>query len=407
MTDRPTFHLIVGEYPPQPGGVGDYTAGLAAGLASAGAGVHVWTSSAGDAPDPPGVTAHRIGGRWSPADLRRVGRALDAFPAPRRLVVQYTPNTWGYKGLNLGFCRWLVGRRRRGDEVRVMFHEVAYPWQLRDRPARWLLAAGHRWMARTLLKAGAEVDVTTPAWEPTLRACAPAGDRRALRVHWRPVPSNIPVADGVEAAAEAVRRRVAPGGEAVVGAFSSFSELTGPILAGALPRVLLGGPGRVGLLIGQGSDRMAGQLRGDHPALAAGLAATGSLPPAEISAHLRACDLLIQPYPDGATTRRTSLMAGLAHGVAVVTNAGHLTEPFWASSGGVALAAAAGDLAPTAERLLRDPDARARLARAGRDLYERRFAMERTVEALIATTGTPQADPCGEGRPGPSVVGGY
>jgi len=74
-----------------------------------------------------------------------------------------------------------------------MFHEVAYPWQLFDRPTRWLLAAGQRWMARTLLKAGTHVDVTTPAWERMLRAVAPG---RLGAVGWRPVPSNIPVAQG-------------------------------------------------------------------------------------------------------------------------------------------------------------------------------------------------------------------
>ena len=36
-----TWQVITGEYPPQPGGVGDYTAQVAAGLAAAGDEVHV------------------------------------------------------------------------------------------------------------------------------------------------------------------------------------------------------------------------------------------------------------------------------------------------------------------------------------------------------------------------------
>src|SRR5947209_3461982 len=43
----PVWHLVTGEYPPRPGGVGDYSALLAAGLAAAGGEVHVWTASAG------------------------------------------------------------------------------------------------------------------------------------------------------------------------------------------------------------------------------------------------------------------------------------------------------------------------------------------------------------------------
>ena len=113
-----------------------------------------------------------------------------------------------------------------------MFHEVAYPFQLRDRPARWVLAAVHRLMARVLMKASTHVDVSIPQWGVMLRRCAPDVRRAIL---WRPVPSNIPVLDD-PAGVAAVRRRVAPGGELVVGSFSTFSSLTGPLLAEVLPR---------------------------------------------------------------------------------------------------------------------------------------------------------------------------
>ena len=300
------FHLLSGEYPPRLGGVGDYTARLAAGLAAAGAEVHVWTSTVTHPPEFPGVTVHGDGGAWSAADLARLGHALDAFASPRQLIVQHSPNAWGYKGLNIGFCRWLVERRRRhGDEIRLMFHEVAYPWLLRDRPSRWLLAAGQRWMARLLLQASTHVDVTTSAWETMLRACAP-GDRHTFG--WRPVPSNIPVSSDTAAAA-AIRSRVAPSGAAIVGSFSAFAGIIGSRLTGLLPRVFLDHPGRVGLLIGHGSDRFADRMMAEHPRLAGRIVATGALEPEEISTHLRACDLVIQPYEEGITTRRGAAMA--------------------------------------------------------------------------------------------------
>lgn len=383
---RPTWHLVTGEYPPQPGGVSDYTAQLADALATTGAEVHVWTSSTGQAPGTPGVTVHRNCGRWSPADLDRLGVALDAFPSPRRLLVQYTPNSWGRKGLNLGFCRWLVDRRRgRGDEIRVMFHEVAYSWRVGDRPTRLLLSAAHRWMARTLLRASTHVDVTTPAWERRLRSCSPK-DRRVIG--WRPVPSNIAVVDDAAAAA-AARKAVAPRGQSVVASFSSFSELTGPLLSAALPGVLRDRPDRVGLLIGLGGDRLAARLVAAQPWLDGRLVATGELTSAEVSAHLRAADLVLQLYPDGITTRRTSAMAALAHGLPVVTNSGHLTEPFWSRSEAVAMATGPDGVRAVIDRLLADPAERERLGSAARRLYERRFALERTVEALA---GVPLKD---------------
>ena len=76
----------------------------------------------------------------------------------------------------------------------------------------------------------------------------------------------------------------------------------------------------------------------------------------------------------------------LAHGIAAVSNLGHLTEPFWAGSGGLALAANVDGIAPIVEHLMADPRERERLGGAGRDLYERRFALGRTVEALIGPT---------------------
>lgn len=390
MTGRPVWHLLTGEYPPIPGGVGDYTALLAAGLAETGAEVHVWTTHAdGPTPAAEGVTVHRDCGRWSRDDLKRLGATLEAFPTPRRLVVQYAPNAWGYKGLNLGFCRWVLGRARAGDEVRVMFHEVAYPFEPLGKPTRWVLAAAHRVMARTLMKASTYVDVTIPAWETTLRRCAP--DAR-LPVGCRPVPSNIPVVDDPEGVAE-VRRRVAPKGEAIVGSFSSFSSLTGPLLSAVLPKVLLGGQGRVGLLVGHGGDAMATRLTAAHPELRGRLHATGAVAPGEVSRHLQACDLAIQTYPDGVTGRRGSVMAVLAHGVPVATNLGRLSESLWAESGGVSLAASpvADAIVRAAESLLADPAERERVGAAGRELHERRFAIGRTVEALVGLT--PQASP--------------
>jgi glycosyltransferase involved in cell wall biosynthesis len=46
---------------------------------------------------------------------------------------------------------------------------------------------------------------------------------------------------------------------------------------------------------------------------------TGFQDDAGVSADLAACDLILLPYLDGATLRRGSLMAALAHGCAIVT----------------------------------------------------------------------------------------
>lgn len=380
----PIWHLLTGEYPPQPGGVSDYTAQLAAALAGAGAEVHVWTIPVlgDDMPSSPGVTVHRAAGRWSPSDLARLDTLLDSFPAPRRLLAQHVPPLWGYRGLNLAFGRWLRKRRSLGDDVRIMFHEVRYHTRLMDKPTRWLLAAVHWRLVYDMLAASTQVYVSTPSWERTIRKSGAPG--RRARIIWLPVPSNIPVIDDPTGVA-VLRARLAPEGATIVGTFGTFSGAVAALLSQSLPYLLLGHPDRRALLLGRGGERFAERLTAAHPSLTGRLDAPGDLSASDVSRYLQTCDVVLQPYPDGVTSRRTSTMAALAHGRAVVTNAGALAEPLWTNRGAVALAPGPdpGALVQTAETLLADPAARTRLGVEARQFYESTFAIERMVATLL------------------------
>jgi glycosyltransferase involved in cell wall biosynthesis len=375
--------LITGEYPPQPGGVSDYSALVAAGMTESGTEVHVWApSDEGVIPNVNGVIVHRIAGRWSEADLARLDVALSSFAPPRRLLVQHTPNAWGHRGLNIRFCAWLVKRRNVGDDIRLMVHEPFYPWRLRDKPQRWLLAAGQRWMIRTLLSASSQVYVAIPGWERYLRTY----DVRAGRpMSWLPVPSNIPVVADVNGIAE-VHRHLAPEKQLILGSFGTFGEEIKKMLFEILPPLLVDKPARMGLLIGRGGESLAAELCAIHPGLSDRLIAPGHLPAPAASLHLQACDLLVQPYPDGVSSRRSSVMAGLAHGVPTVTTRGFLSEQIWTQTNCVALAET-GDLEQflhAAEKLLADAASRTRLGESGRQIYADYFALEHTVEKLRA-----------------------
>src|SRR5207247_3879645 len=88
VTAIPEWHIITSEYPPQPGGVSDYTRMVATRLAEEGDRVHVWCPlSPGLEVSMRGVNVHRALGRMSLHDLLRAGRRLNRLRKRRRLLV--------------------------------------------------------------------------------------------------------------------------------------------------------------------------------------------------------------------------------------------------------------------------------------------------------------------------------
>ena len=370
----PAWHLLSGEYPPQPGGVGDYTRLVALSLARTGQQVHVWTPGDTGVGAEDGVTVHRVPGLFTPAGLPRLSRGLDACPGPRRLLLQYVPHAFGLKAMNVPFCAWFAARRK--DERWVFFHEVVYPWSARDSLRHQVLAGATRVMARLVGGASDRVFVSIPTWAEHL----PARSRRDA--HWLPVPSNIPT-EAPEAAVRAVRARLGSG--RVVGHFGTYGTTIGALLERVLVPLLRAGSERQALLLGRGSREFQAVLAARHPDVAGRVHAAGALAAEDASAHLLACDLLLQPYPDGVSARRGSVMAGLGVGMAIVTNTGHLTESLWRERRPVELVE---DTRPeawvdAAERLLAHDGERAALRERATRVYQERFALERTVEAML------------------------
>ena len=371
------WHVVTGEYPPQPGGVSDYTRRVAGGLACAGNRVDVWapggvgTPADGRAADR--VAVHRLPDSFGRGSMAMMDEALAADRGPRRLLVQYVPQAFGWRGGNVPFCRWLAGQ----DDVWVMFHEVGLPLGRESSVRQNVLALVQRHMARLVASSAARVFVSVPAWRPGVAPHV----RPGTPVVWLPVPSGIPVIEDAAASA-AIRARVA-GPAALVGHFGTYGAVVRPGLDAALAAIAAATPARV-LLIGRGSADAAWELAARHPGLRNRLTAAGDLPADHVSRYLSACDVMVQPYPDGVSTRRTSAMAALAHGRPLVTTAGRLSEPLWAESGAVRLAPAgdAAGLGGLVAALLADPDRREALGSAGRALYRERFSLRHTVEVL-------------------------
>ncbi len=376
----PPWHIVTPEYPPARGGVSDYTRSLARGLAAAGDIVHVWAPSAGALAADAGVTGHGLPSGFGPRGLWELARSLGREPSPKRVLLQYVPQGFGFRGMNVPFCAWMASlpRDRGRTQLWVMFHEVAVLWEPRWRPRRAVLAGATHAMAALLLARADRDFVSSLRWEDRLRPLA----RSPLRVTWLPIPSNLPVTVPA-GTAEAVRRRLGLEGRTVIGHFGTYGPLIAPNVRKAAHELLRVDPRRVLLVVGLESERFAREMAGGaEGAVADRVIPTGRLEPEDAAAHLAACDVLVQPFADGVSARRTSLMAGLSLGVPIATNRGYLSEPIWADSGAVELASAPDRVSEKAEALLRDPGRARLLGERGRQLYRSAFSLERTLRTL-------------------------
>jgi glycosyltransferase involved in cell wall biosynthesis len=364
--------------------VSDYTQLIASRLAAEGCDVHVWCrgdeATATDAAS--GLTIHRVVGAFDRSGLRRLSYSLDSFPGRRILFVQYVPHAFGLRAMNVPFCFWLRGRRRAGDEVRVLFHEVAFPFV--RRPLKWnVLAIVQRAMAAIAVRSAAKVYVSAAAWIPYLGRLG-LGDKPAVVL---PVPSNFPVAIPPEQI-QAARRRLGDADSPIAGHFGTYGAAITVLLTPLLRRLLTEFPSLHVALIGRGSTAYRREFIVTDPAYEHRLTAFDDLTRDKVSAQIQACDFMLQPFPDGASSRRTSLMACLAAAAPVITTYGDLSEPVWQTQQ-VCAAVAVGDDAAVVEiakRWIADPRLRKSVGVQAADYYQVHFSLDRTIGVLLDRT---------------------
>jgi glycosyltransferase involved in cell wall biosynthesis len=377
-----TWCILTGEYPPDCGGVGDYTVLLAEALAASGAGIRVFRPPAASAaPEVPGVTVVTLPDRFGRASRDELDRVLDA--SRTRVLVQYVPNAFGMRGVNLPWCRWLLHRaRKHGTDVRVMFHEPYFYFSWR-RPQWNGLAVGQRLMAALLLRASREIYVSTDSWRIYLGNLMTSKSPLPITL---PIPSTIPR----HAPDDRIRSRRAilslTGSRRVVGHFGTYGPLIAPMLQERLVALLNAESMTCAVCIGDGSRAFVRELLARHSRLSGRVLAFGRMAGREAAATIAACDLLVQPYPDGVTTRRTSTMAALLNGTPVVTTYGTLTEPIWSTTQAVAMVPVRDtrSFVRTTRLLLANTTEQEALGRRGEAVYRKHFAMEHTVTQLQA-----------------------
>jgi glycosyltransferase involved in cell wall biosynthesis len=307
--------FVTGEYPPLQGGVGAYTAALAAALAQRGWRVSVLTGTPGQMPrqDPGPAAVVPLVRAWGWRMAGQVASWAQA-QAVDWLHVQYQTAAFAmHPAIHFAPDRW-----RRRVRVAWTYHDVLTPYlfpKAGDRLRRWV--------------------TDRPARICDLTIATNEGDRRHLAGKARRL-ACIPIGSNIQGRrftpAERAARRTARGfgpDDLVVGYFGFLNRSKGGLtLVEMLERLAQQTPHARLLMIGErvGASDPTNYvyLQEVEAALTArGLQErvvwTGGQPDAEVSADLAACDVLVMPYADGASLRRGTLMAGLAHGCAIVT----------------------------------------------------------------------------------------
>ena len=252
-----------------------------------------------------------------------------------------------------------------------MVHEMYYP--ISD----WKSALMGGWQRVQFFAVRTLSDVVFTSVSPWAKALQSHRPHRP--VHHLPVGSNLP---DMRHARAAERARLGIGEDAIV--LAAFGT---------------GHPSRMLDYVAEAADSVASQghetvllnLGFNTPDVSVDRAvrvlAPGHLEEEAISRHLAAADVYLAPFTDGVSTRRTTLMAALQHGLAIVGTDGHNTDEMLRDS------ASAMRLTPVADReafsrsvreLASDADARTELGERARILYQEQFDWSVVCDRLLA-----------------------
>lgn len=377
--------MVTGEYPPDQGGVGDFTARLSEALAEAGHVVHVLTDTAHaphhEAPHA-NLTIHRVVRGWGWRCWRelmdwgtRLGCAV--------FNVQFQTAAYGmHPAVNL--FPWYLHKRPSRPRVIVTFHDLRVPYLFPKAGSlrRWVVMALARWADGVIVTTREdEQQLLSSGLRLPCLARIPIGsnivphlpcgyDRQKWRARW-----GVGTDDFVLGYFGFLNAR--KGGEELI---RVLAKLVGE---GIPAHVLLIG-GQVGssdptnAAYADRVERLIVQL-----GLQDRVHRTGFITSEEVSANLMAVDVCVLPYREGVSLRHGSLHACLAHGLPIVTTWPAVESPEF-RDGETMLLVPVGDveaMAAAVKRLLVDLPLRERLGRAAKML-----AQEFTWERIAART---------------------
>jgi glycosyltransferase involved in cell wall biosynthesis len=319
------------------------------------------------------VEALRAGGSETQYFSNGLSPLLASSPEPPWVLLQYNAFRYGKWGFAPGLVRDALRlRRRHGTRLSIMVHEAWVPM------TDWRSTVMGRWQRvqlRTLVRLADGVMTSTEALAREI-------GHGAVHV---PIATNVTPSSVSRAAA---RDRLGIG-----------RKLAVALLGRAHPsRALDYAESAIAAVVqALGAERLVVMnLGADAPDLAVSRAvevrSPGRQTEDELSVGLSASDLILLPFTDGVSTRRTTLMAALAHGLPVVGLNGHNTDSVLKRATDAMVLCRCGDrpgFARATVELTRDPAHMRAVGEAGRRLYQARFdwpVLARSVASQLNTT---------------------
>lgn len=380
------WHIIADRNLDIKSSIGAYSLNLSSGLSRTGARVHVWhTQEEGSriqkSDVPKEVLSHIVPKLWNEDSFQYLQQSFEKISGKNRILIQYGPNSFG-SVWNRRFAQWIFSRTKHGDEIWIMVHKaqrtpIGFQYSPMNILQRWLQTQ----KLKDLLRRCQFVFVSTPNWLGELGKKLTCCNSAYL---WLPIPSNVSWIENQQRALN-LRRAFSNGEAMVLGTFGSFTDkhLTKK-LKKLVSRLLKNHGDRIWLFLGRGSEQFVEKMRVEFPSFAQRIETAGELDLAAISAHIQACDIMLQPYPQGVDTSRSSIMVGLSHGKPIVTSYGPKTELVWNNS---FVRLTPGEeidsLVEATENLISDKKSREKLAVAALENYKNYFSLSRSIETLV------------------------
>jgi glycosyltransferase involved in cell wall biosynthesis len=307
--------LITGEYPPMQGGVGDFTRELARAMIDLGHEAQVITGKGAGGTEQNGMGVHRVVSSWGIGCWNQIAKIAYATHL-EILNIQYEPAAYSMR-VGINFLPSAFARRTIKLPIVTTFHDLRVPYLF---PKAGSL---RRKVVEYLARHSDAVIVTNPEDRSNLQL--PTSNLYVI-----PIGSNIDPSRLIDFDLQATRARwnIQPN-EMLIGYFGFLSlSKGGEVLMHALKLLVDQGLPVKLMLIG-GRTGSSDPTNVEHAAqvdrlidslgLRDRVITTGYLDPIDVSCALMVCDVIALPYADGASLRRGSLLAAIAHGRAIVT----------------------------------------------------------------------------------------